>query len=335
MLIIDGDLYVYKAGFAFKGKEVGFKLVHRSNTQEIDLGNISLTKAKERCKQEGYKREEWRLTYYNNPFPLDFVLGHLDNAIEDLLNKFNLPEYKMFITSSDYSNYRYKIATITPYKGSRRKCIKCYDKCKAEYDKDKNVILICKNCGEVEHDTTVADKPHYYNEIRDHLVKRWNAELVHGQEADDAAGIEYMKHFDNYFFKGLYPVTLVHIDKDINNIPGEHYNPDTDKLYNVSIKDAERNFYSQFLLGDSIDCIPGVYGIGKVLCQEILKDCDTKQDYENRIMDIYQGEYSIKKFTNKMCLTPQQAYDRLTEIGQLLWIRQEENELWKPMICSP
>lgn len=331
MLIIDGDLYVYKAGFAHKGKEVGFKIINNKDNSELDFGNISLTKAKNKCMEEGYTKEEWRLVYYNNPFPLNFVLSFLDEVIESLLNKFNAPKYKMFITSSDYSNYRFKIATITPYKGSRRKCSKCFERCKAVFNSEKNIILFCKNCGEVNDDTTFADKPHYYNEIRDHLIKKWNAELVYNEEADDAMSILARQRFLRENQESI----MVHIDKDINNTPGKHYNPDKDLLYNITDEDSLNNFYTQFLLGDNVDCIPGVHGIGPVAAKEFFKECYFPEEYEKIIMEIYQGELSVKRFINKMCLTPDQAYDRLVEIGQLLHIRQKENELWQPTVKRP
>lgn len=328
MLIIDGDLYVYKAGFAHRGKEIGFRLTNRQTKEEIDLGNISLTEAKLKCKDGNYKREEWKLQHYNEPIPLEYTLGNLNSMIEKLMERFGNPEYKMFLTSSDYSNYRFKIATIQPYKGTRSKCVKCFEKCSSRFDKNKNIIYTCKHCGDIDKESTFSDKPHYYNEIRDHLIRRWNAELVTGQEADDAVSILARERHNS----GL-DATMVHIDKDINNTPGWHYNPDEDREYHIDKEMAIRNFYTQFLLGDNIDCIPGVKGIGKILAAEILENCEIKQDYEETIMKIYMGENSpIKKFKNTMSLLPEEAYSRLTEVGQLLHIRQIEGELWQPTI---
>jgi hypothetical protein len=333
MLIIDGDLYVYKAGFAYRGKEIGHKLINRRTSEIVDLGNVSLIKAKKFCKENGYVNSDWKLIYYNNPFPLHFILGKLDEIIQSLLNKFANHEYQMFITSSDVSNYRFNIATITPYKGSRRKCVKCFERCKSEFDRNKKVILICKNCGEVDKEATVQDKPEYYEEIRDHLIQRWNAELVHGQEADDAVSILAKKLSNDIDSNPI----MVHIDKDINNTPGVHYNPDKELLYTIDYSTSIKNFYTQFLLGDRIDCIPGVIGIGPVLAEEIFKECFVSSDYEQIIMEIYQGEYIFSKRPpkNRMNLTPNEAYQRLVEIGQLLYIRQEENELWRPTIPQP
>lgn len=336
MLIIDGDLYVYKAGFAYKGKEVGFKIVNKIDNEEIDFGNISLIKAKEKCKENSYSNIDWSLVYYNDPFPLSHVLKNLDEMIQRMLDKFPGDYYKMFITSSDHSNYRFSVASIVPYKGSRRKCSKCFARCSAKFVKGDNIELSCKNCGVVCNDTTSPDKPHYYNEIRDHLANKWGAELVHDQEADDSISICSVKEsvLQN---ESVGPVVMVHIDKDINNTPGWHYNPDKEKLYYVSEEESLNNFYSQFLLGDNVDNIPGVTGVGPIACKEIFQSCKKREDYEHIIMEIYQGEYNFNKRKPKeiMNLTPKEAYDRLTEIGQLLHIRQKEGELWKPTIVQP
>lgn len=325
MLIIDGDLYVYKAGFALKGKEVGFKIVDKTSGDVIaDWGSISLTQAKENINQLEGDKSQYKLIYYNDPFPLDWTLERLDQMLYDLLNRFPDHDYKMFITSSDHTNYRFSVAKITPYKGSRRRCIKCFGKCYSEFAKD-GIQLFCKTCGEVCQDTTFADKPTYYKEIRDHLVNNWGAIDIYGEEADDAVSYTYTQLRNKN-------AIMVHIDKDIDNTPGEHYNPDTDKRYSISKRQAMKNFYSQMLIGDRIDCIPGVPGVGKILAERLLEDLSNETEYENRIMDIFQGLYSIKKFKNTMNLSIDEAYERLKEIGLLLWIRREEGELWKPTI---
>lgn len=328
MLIIDADLYVYKVGFRHRAKEIGFKLINRIDDNTVDLGNISLTAAKEFAEKDGYSSEEWRLVHYDNPTSIHTILEDLDIMINTLLSKAQYPDYKMFLTSSDHSNFRFGIATIKPYKGSRSKCVKCFERCSASFDKDLNIILTCKHCGIIPKECTFADKPHHYTEIRDHLVKKWNAELVYGQEADDACSILQCE----MTMKGV-ESTIVCIDKDLNNTPGWKYNPDKEERYWVSRDDALRNFYTQFLLGDNIDCIPGVPGCGKVYAGQLLSHCVLPCDYESAILDIYQGENPpIKGFKNKMNLTPEDAYARLVEIGQLLHIRQKENEMWKPVL---
>lgn len=327
MLIIDADLYVYKVGFRNRAKEIGFKLISREGFDTVDLGNISLTKAKEIAEKDNYLSDEWRLVHYDNPTSLQAILDDLDGLITGLLLNAQNPEYKMFLTSSDYSNYRFGIATIKPYKGSRSKCVKCFERVSAAFDRDLNVVLTCKHCGEIPKDCTFSDKPHHYAEIREHLIKKWNAELVYGQEADDACSILQCE-----LSKQGIESTLVCIDKDLNNNPGWKYNPDKQERYWVSPEDALKNFYTQFLLGDNIDCIPGVAGCGKVYASKLLEGCLLPCEYESVIMDVYQGEnIPIKGFKNKMNLTPEEAYARMLEVGQLLHIRQQDNEMWKPV----
>src|SRR5690606_41714779 len=66
----------------------------------------------------------------------------------------------------------------------------------------------------------LARKPYWYDEIRDYLIRRWGAEVVDGQEADDAIGIAA---WNSYKECPEYSI-IASIDKDLRMIPGYHYN---------------------------------------------------------------------------------------------------------------
>ncbi len=328
ILIIDGDLLVYKAGFAHRAKELAFKLTNRTTAQEVDLGHISQSVALKQARELGYSKEEWKLSPYYEPEPLQYVLGNLRTMIMGILNDLKSDQYEIYLTSTDRSNYRYDIATIQPYKGSRARCIICYSKTSADFNSDKETILKCPECGIIDSALTASDRPYYFNEIRDYLVENWHAQVISGEEADDAVGIRYT-HCTKYYSEPI----LVHIDKDINNVPGVHYNPDTKTMYLVSQAEATHHFYSQILIGDKIDNIPGVPGCGPQTAEKILKHCNTPEQYEDTIMDVFKGKhFDITRFNklHKMSLSSDDAYQRLREVGQLLWIRQKSGELWEP-----
>lgn len=339
MLLIDGDLYVYKAGFAHRKHEQGFKLINRNNQEEVDLGKLSHTSAIQHLKDKGYKNTEWKLTPYYEPVELGYVLGNLKESLNGLMSQFGgNPPYEMYLTSTDKSNFRYNIATITPYKGSRARCIKCYSKTSSRYESIddnfmgigalKQIVVSCSLCGDIPKEQTQAERPYYYDEIREYLIKHWGAVVIYGQEADDELGIratEIRSKGDN--------CTMVHVDKDIDNVPGSHYNPNKGETYYLTEEESLRHFYTQFLLGDNVDNIPGVNGAGPIAAKKLLEGCITPEDYEEVILAIYQGEtFSIPRFKNNMELNQEEAFNRLQEIGQLLWIRRKENEMWKPTI---
>lgn len=182
--------------------------------------------------------------------------------------------YEAFLTGK--GNFRYDIAKTVPYKGNRK-------------------------------DTA---KPPYYQELRDHMVKRLGAVVVEGQEADDEVAIRMSKEPDTY--------TLVGVDKDLLQIPGWHFNPAKDLEQYVNEFEAYKSFCLQLLTGDRTDNIPGLQGIGPKKAEKALKDSKTKQELLETAWKKYQElGYSL---------------DYFTEQGQLLWLRRFEGELWQPNV---
>lgn len=83
-------------------------------------------------------------------------------------------------------------------------------------------------------------------------------------EADDLIGI-----------LGTHPklegrCIIVSVDKDLKQIPGEHYNPVKDIFSEVSPEDAQYLLHLQWLMGDSTDNIPGLPGIGPKKAEKLL-----------------------------------------------------------------
>ena len=84
---------------------------------------------------------------------------------------------------------------------------------------------------------------------------------------------------------------IAHIDKDINQVPGNHYNYNSKKIYFVDDEVADMNFCTQLLIGDSGDDIPKVKrGFGIKTAQKALAETT----YDNRmdtVVDIWQRLY--------------------------------------------
>ena len=155
-----------------------------------------------------------------------------------------------------------------------------------------------------------APKPEHYELLREYLVKSWGFEMIEGQEADDAIGIKaYSLDQEDYM--------IFSIDKDLDMIRGWHYNFNKDLKYEVKEEDTLRWFYKQILTGDRVDNIPGLKGIGDKKADKILADATKERDLFERVLEAYDGNL-----------------ERLTEMGQLLWIRRKENELWQPPSLS-
>ena len=151
----------------------------------------------------------------------------------------------------------------------------------------------------------VSDKPVHLQALRDHLVNSWGFEVVNGIEADDAVGIAaYAVSEDESI--------MVHIDKDLNQFRGWHYNYRKKEKYYVSEFEGLHSFYTQILTGDRIDNIIGLKGIGPVKAKRILEECTNENELYEAVLKAYEGDQQ-----------------RVLENAQLLWLQREANQVWQ------
>jgi len=154
--------------------------------------------------------------------------------------------------------------------------------------------------------TRPTEKPIHLQALREHLVSSWGFVVVDGIEADDAVGIEaYKLHEDES--------VMVHIDKDLNQFRGHHYNYRKKEKYYVSEFAGWYSFYLQILTGDRIDNIEGLKGIGPAKGAKILKDCTTVEELYDAVLKAYNGDTV-----------------RVLENGQLLYLQRKEGDVWQP-----
>jgi len=224
---------------------------------------------------------------------------NISSFLDKLINKTLDFDRKIYLTGKD--NFRNSIATILPYKGNR----------------------------------LGAKKPKYYNQIRDYLVDYYDAIIIDGMEADDAMGIEQMKNYhesEDEGDTGYCDSIIVACDKDMDMIPGRHYNPMKDKEYWISDLEGHRNFYTQCLTGDSTDNIPGLKGMGPVGAKKILGHLSTIDGMEAAVGYAYSAAMKAQENNvYKIELKGNTTYTRehsdyveiLNEIKQLLWIRRK------------
>ena len=156
----------------------------------------------------------------------------------------------------------------------------------------------------------VAEKPKHLGIIREYMISAWAFSVQEGQEADDAVSIRaYELGEEDYI--------ICSIDKDLNNVRGWHYDFGKNVRFFVSEAEALKNFYTQLLTGDRTDNIPGLKGIGPKKAEKILDNCNTEEELYNAVLEAYDGNIEY-----------------LTEQGQLLWLRREKDQLWKPPVFT-
>lgn len=172
------------------------------------------------------------------------------------------------------TNFRDRLATIKVYKGNR----------------------------------VDSHKPKYYSEIKEYLINHWKAEVSQDQESDDALGIAQCSEHPQW------STVICSMDKDMDQIPGYHYNWVQDRFYSVDPDEADRMLFWQMLVGDTVDNIPGINKIGKARANKILEEYRNLDHLRKAVQQHYMKQYGA---------TWEGAY---YEIGNLLYIRRQHGE---------
>lgn len=155
------------------------------------------------------------------------------------------------------------------------------------------------------------ERPFHYDNVRQFLVEAYSATVSSGIEADDAIGLDHDPD----------STIITTTDKDLNCIPGMHYNWVQKKCYWVTEAEANRSFYSQVLTGDPTDNILGLYGVGpKSACVKALSLSGSERDMFN----IVAGEYK--------CRFGSYWRQFMSENCELLWILQQRKPMWREYI---
>jgi len=144
--------------------------------------------------------------------------------------------------------------------------------------------------------------PQYRAEANAYLVTEYGGKVTDGYEADDAIGISATRHADSI---------ICSIDKDLKQIPGNHYNWRKNEFDTVSAVDGLRNFWRSVLTGDRVDNIIGVGGIGPVKSGRIINDLEDEWEMYQACRAMYNND------------------ERLHMNCKCLWILREENKIWE------
>lgn len=148
-----------------------------------------------------------------------------------------------------------------------------------------------------------GEKPTHHALLREYLELSWDAVVTDGIEADDAIAIDATTHGDDSI--------IVSLDKDFDQVQGWHYNFVKHEKYYVTQEEGLFNFYCQFLVGDRIDNIIGVHGIGPKKAEKLLSDKTEREMYD-------------------VCVEHLGSEERAIENGILLYLQRKPDEIWSP-----
>jgi len=134
-------------------------------------------------------------------------------------------------------------------------------------------------------------KPTHLKGVREYLVSRWDAVVSQNQEADDDIGID----------SRLGETIVVSTDKDLDQIPGWHYNWVKEEVYYVDVYDAEMFMWEQVISGDATDNIPGLPGWGPVKARGYMEQRSPERTLHDHVYDLFKQEGFGYEYFDEMC----------------------------------
>lgn len=301
-VFFDLDPAVYMSAFAAQKKH--YSVVY-TDTETDETHQIMFEDGTERRQwmKENEEQEHWEVE--DDSFdlivqPASFACQALKTTVTAAIRKIER-KYKTaaepyyFLTGK--GNFREEIATIAKYKGNRDN----------------------------------MEKPVHYEAVREYCVEHFGAYVVEGIEADDEVSIRawslYTGTQEDYI--------VVTIDKDLDQIPGIHYDYKKHVFYEVDALDGELFFYAQVLSGDATDNIKGCYRVGltkaKKLVEEWFESYAEDQNWRTAIWNLVVEQYDLN-----MEKYPEQhehglsAEEAALENARLVYMQQQRDELWTP-----
>lgn len=143
--------------------------------------------------------------------------------------------------------------------------------------------------------------PAFFNEMKTYIFEKYNCAYGLSLEADDFCAC-YLKK---------YPDAIVsHVDKDLNQIVGSHYDSKKKEFYDITSEEANRLLWTQMITGDPGDNIKGIPGKGIKFAEKLfdVESIEVGQvTHRQLVLEAYInqfGEYEgVQEFyKNYMCL---------------------------------
>lgn len=138
----------------------------------------------------------------------------------------------------------------------------------------KNTNDYRKNiCSNYKKNRDNKTKSIYFNLVTEFLILKYKFTKINNIEVDDAINITRL-NVDKYIIVG--------IDKDLFQIPGEHYNWRNKTFTTISKEEADFNFWKSMIIGDNADNIQGLFMKGEKYIEKI-----KLKDSKNIIQDVF------------------------------------------------
>lgn len=286
-VLIDGDILCHKAACVSEIRE---------HSVVWPDGNSYLAFRKKADALEYIEdKEGYSIQITQEPLPMSFAKDCVVSIIQGIINELDCSNLTIYLSNSDSRNC-FRRRAYPDYKANRKTLI----------------------------------KPINLPAIRQFLIEGYDAKVMDIVEADDGLGADQCMSKDH--------TVIASIDKDLLQIPGYHYNIDSKQLIKSSdpgklwIQTRGKNkkdlkgygflwFAAQMLLGDTVDNIKGIKGVGPVKVFGLLGDLKDKSVHG--ILSVVMKEY--------------RRVDRIQDFeinARLLWILRSDSQLEGNVLTS-
>lgn len=127
-----------------------------------------------------------------------------------------------------------------------------------------------------------SQRPVHYNRLKRYVIATHSPVVEDLMEADDLLGIAQSTSHDTI---------ICSLDKDLDQVPGLHYDWVKNVIYEVAQEDAQKNFWIQVLAGDATDNIQGIPGTGVKTAEKLLQNCGTDEEAWEIVKHQYDEAY--------------------------------------------
>lgn len=187
------------------------------------------------------------------------------------------------------------------------------------------------------------EKPFHYNNIREYMLANYECVVAEGFEADDLLSIHQRKRIKEL------DTIICSRDKDLRITPGLHFSWQCGRqeqwgpvrvteLGELELKGGKKLvgnglkfFYSQVIMGDTVDNIPGLPRGGPVLAFNTLNSCETEREMFDKVSELYKKVYGDtwrEEMKEQMNLT--WMVQELTDEGEpVLYVMPDQREIEK------
>ena len=141
-----------------------------------------------------------------------------------------------------------------------------------------------------------STKPDWFDDLKSWTVEAYDGCILSDNcEADDMIRV-WALELDNAGIQRC----VVTVDKDLDCIPGNHYNPRTKAIYQITKEWADYFYWKQLLMGDSVDNIPGIKGIGPKKAEKILEGLTGHAEWKVAVFNAYHEAYAEEGFSHML-----------------------------------